>query len=227
MACRWRVLWQWRMKLNEAKPSPRRNRVTPNGDIVAISARGTMMGNRGCLTDETGRIVRNWKLKRWICCTLEERDGQRVRLDDPFGYTPLFFTDEAVALAAGHRPCGHCRQEEFYQFMAIWKRLNGISKYERVTAHQMDQDLHRRRMQRDLFSKPAEIGHLPDGCFVNVPPLTRHPALIWRGFIWPWESGHYLPAIAPIEALRTAKALPMYGVEFLGAGQVLALNIGD
>ena len=37
---------------------PRQNRVTPFGDIVASSARGTLMGNRGCLHDASGRITR-------------------------------------------------------------------------------------------------------------------------------------------------------------------------
>ena len=37
---------------------PRQNRVTPFGDIVAVPARGTLMGNRGCLHDASGRIVR-------------------------------------------------------------------------------------------------------------------------------------------------------------------------
>ena len=37
---------------------PRQNRVAPFGDIVAVPARGTLMGNRGCLHDASGRIVR-------------------------------------------------------------------------------------------------------------------------------------------------------------------------
>jgi hypothetical protein len=31
-------------------------------------------------------------------------------------YTELFFLDEAVAFAAGHRPCAECRRERFNAF---------------------------------------------------------------------------------------------------------------
>ena len=34
---------------------------------------------------------------------------RRVGLARPGRWTPLFFLDDAVALAAGHRPCGECR----------------------------------------------------------------------------------------------------------------------
>jgi hypothetical protein len=43
---------------------PRRNRVTPTGEIVAIPAKGRMMGNRGSLIDERGNIVREYGHKR-------------------------------------------------------------------------------------------------------------------------------------------------------------------
>ena len=33
---------------------PRQNRVTPFGELVATPARGTLMGNRGCLHDARG-----------------------------------------------------------------------------------------------------------------------------------------------------------------------------
>ena len=42
---------------------PRQNRVTPFGNLIATPARGTLMGNRGCLHDASGRIVRNHKAK--------------------------------------------------------------------------------------------------------------------------------------------------------------------
>ena len=51
---------------------PLQNRVTPFGEIVATSARGTMMGNRGgCLHDAAQRLRRRrWASRRWICCRL-------------------------------------------------------------------------------------------------------------------------------------------------------------
>ncbi len=57
---------------------PRQNRVTPFGDIVAVPARGTLMGNRGRLHDASGRIVRKTRLNAWIYCLLEFKGRKRV-----------------------------------------------------------------------------------------------------------------------------------------------------
>ena len=56
---------------------PRQNRVTPFGDIIATPERGTFIGNRGVLHDDTGRIRRPWRLKRWIVCALEFKGRKR------------------------------------------------------------------------------------------------------------------------------------------------------
>src|SRR4051794_3727679 len=99
---------------------PRQNRVTPFGTLVATTARGVLTGNRGDLHDSEGRIVRAWKAKAWIACRLRYRDNRMV-FDRAGHYTPLFFTDEAVALAAGHRPCALCRREDYRRFVASWR----------------------------------------------------------------------------------------------------------
>jgi hypothetical protein len=44
----------------------RQNRVTPFGEIVAISDRGTILGNRGVLHDADGRIKRTRQVRRWL-----------------------------------------------------------------------------------------------------------------------------------------------------------------
>ena len=48
----------------------------------------------------------------WITCVLRFRDW-RHPLDQPHVWTPLFFLDDAVALAAGHRPCATCRRADY------------------------------------------------------------------------------------------------------------------
>ncbi len=86
------------------RPSPLPNRCRPDGSLVATTARGEMMGNRG------GRLHRvdftlgraRWRSKAWICCETSFR-GRRRRVMET-GYTEIFFLDEATALAAGHRP---------------------------------------------------------------------------------------------------------------------------
>jgi hypothetical protein len=99
----------------------RRNRVSPFGNIEADPARGTLMGNRGCLVNASGELVRDWNGKRWITCLLEFKGRPPRRpLMAPGRYTELFFLDEATACAAGHRPCFECRRADANAFAAAW-----------------------------------------------------------------------------------------------------------
>ena len=96
-------------------PVPRQNRVTPYGTIIATEARGTLMGNRGCIHSDDGRIVRQWQVRRWIACALSFRGRWRF-VTPPGRWTALFFLDEATALAGGHRPCAECRWADYRRF---------------------------------------------------------------------------------------------------------------
>jgi len=94
---------------------PRRNRVDPLGDLHAVPDRGMFTGNRGCLVGDDGEVVRHHRGQLWITCLTEYR-GWRVALARPGRWTPIFFLDEAVALAAGHRPCGLCRRDRYQAY---------------------------------------------------------------------------------------------------------------
>jgi hypothetical protein len=163
---------------------PRRNRVTPLGDIVAISLRGSWLGNRGMLHRGT-EVVRSHAGTAWITCALEYKDW-RLPQWAPHHYTILFFHDEAVALAAGHRPCALCRRPAYRAFRVALSA--GVTP---PSAKELDRSLHaqrlvtgtrRRRLHRRGWSD------LPDGAFVLVdqrPSLVLGPALIdWtvRGY---------------------------------------------
>ena len=65
---------------------PRQNRVAPSGEILAVPERGAMMGNRGRLHDDLGRIRRPWQVKRWLICVLEF-DGRHRQVMAPDRYT--------------------------------------------------------------------------------------------------------------------------------------------
>ena len=91
--------------------TPARNRVTPSGKIVSAAGRGAWMGNRGRL-HRGHEIVRNHQSKAWITCLLEFK-GRHAPQWAPNHYTQLFFLDEALALAAGHRPCAECRRADY------------------------------------------------------------------------------------------------------------------
>ncbi len=149
---------------------PRQNRVTPFGDIVASSARGTLMGNRGCLHDASGRITRPYRLTAWIYCLLEFK-GRRRAVMSPGKYTELFFLDEATALAAGHRPCAECQRGRYNEFMACWGQANaGLLGGEKLRAPVVDAVLQKERMGPggEMVKWRAKLGALPVGVMVEV-----------------------------------------------------------
>jgi hypothetical protein len=104
--------------------SPRRNRVDPWGDLHAVGERGLFTGNRGCLVDASGELVRHHHGNLWITCLTKFRDW-RHPLDQPRTWTPLFFLDDAVALAAGHRPCATCRRDAYRSYRDAVTRALG------------------------------------------------------------------------------------------------------
>ena len=103
------------------------NRVTPLGEIVAVPLRGAWTGNRGVLHEGGSasegrgghRIVRSHASDLWITCALEFRGRWREQWL-PHRYTHLFFHDEAVSFAAGHRPCAECRRGDYRAYQQAW-----------------------------------------------------------------------------------------------------------
>lgn len=97
------------------RPSPLPNRVTPFKQIVATTARGAVMGNRGGrIHGDQWNITRRQAGRAWIICVTAFRGRWRPIMGQ--GWTELFFLDEATALAAGHRPCFHCRYRDAVRY---------------------------------------------------------------------------------------------------------------
>jgi hypothetical protein len=146
---------------------PRRNRVTPLSEIVADPARGLVYGNRGCLHDAGGSIVRHHAGRRWIACRLAFKARRRELMRPGRYYTELFFLDEATALAAGHRPCAECRREDYDALVALWRELHPAD----AGADAIDARLHAERLdgegggRRRRFDE-GDHADLPDGAFV-------------------------------------------------------------
>ena len=142
-----------------------KNRVLPDGGIIEASWRGAFMGNRGILHDAAGTPgPSRWRHPHWVTCTLNRRDGRAPHpISAPGRYTPLFFTDEAVACAAGHRPCAQCRPQAFHAFQAAWHRAFGTQS----SAPEIDKILHAARVRRDRsqITHEAEAEALPFGVF--------------------------------------------------------------
>ena len=142
---------------------PLQNRVDPFGTLFRTPARGTLMGNRGgCLHNAQREIVRAYKSRRWIACVLEFR-GRHREVMTPNRYTELFFLDEVVSLAAGHRPCAECRRERYNAFRAAW----GTPL---PSADEMDLALHPARIDRDgrKVTYRAPLRSLPVGTLVEI-----------------------------------------------------------
>jgi hypothetical protein len=150
------------------------NRVTPFGAIEDLPGRGLFMGNRGIL--HQGRTIRRrWASTAWITCVLSYK-GWRAARWQPGHYTPLFFLDEATALAAGHRPCALCRRGDFNRFRAAFGG---------TLARDVDGTLHRERTgERPTVSR----GDLVDGAMVA---LDDRAWLVRDGALHAWSMNGY------------------------------------
>ncbi len=148
---------------------PLQNRVTPFGEIVATPARGTMMGNRGVLHDAHKRLGKaRWKHNNWVNCVLSFHDRRRT-LMTPNRYTELFFLDEAVAFAAGHRPCGECQRARYRVYMDLWAAQ--CADLGPATPKDVDRALQRARIDPATKRQrryEAPLDALPDGTFIAL-----------------------------------------------------------
>ena len=149
------------------------NRVDPWGQIHAVAARGTMMGNRG------GRFHWYalwlgciwWASRHWICCELHWKEAHHEPMGH--GYTSLFFLDEVTALAAGHRPCFFCRRAVAKAFLKDQR----VKDFDRV--------LHAER----LGPKPeVAVNGLPDGAMVEIDGTAY---AVKCDHLLPWSFGGY------------------------------------
>ncbi len=198
------------------------NRVMPWGEIVAVDARGTLMGNRGCLHDAQRRIVRPQASRRdWVTCRLAFKDRRRT-LMAPGKSTELFFLDEATALAAGHRPCNECRPERFAAFRAAWAvGVLGLPGA-RPLVKEIDPVLHRDRLaargvQRRIL---ARLGDLPDGVMLRLAGEEAGAWLKWRGRLRAWTASGYGQSRSVPQATEVTVLTPACTVTVLASGYV-------
>jgi hypothetical protein len=192
-----------------------RNRATPQQEIIADPARGLVYANRGVLVNARGELRRRWGVRRWIACRLEFKGRRRRPLMAPGRYTELFFLDEATAFAAGHRPCGECRYEDYQRFASIWQELHPGQ----VGADAMDVQLHAERVDpetREQRRHAMPFAELPDGAFVL---LDDRPWLVLGEDLLEWTAAGYVAARRTRPATGTALALtPPSLIEVLRAG---------
>jgi hypothetical protein len=175
------------------------NRVQPNGDIVAVATRGTLLGNRGGKFHRDNKTLgrRRWASTHWICCELHYKDMHHEVMGQ--GYTSLFFLDEVTALAAGHRPCFFCRRKEAKAFIG-GRRVP-----------EFDAELHAQRLARH----EARVSDLPDGAMIEHDGQSY---AVKGNHLLQWSHSKYLLAI-PKDSTNTARQLtPPLIVAILGRG---------
>ena len=223
------------------------NRVTPLGEIVAVPLRGAWTGNRGVLHEGGSasegqgghRIVRSHASDLWITCALEFRGRWREQWL-PHRYTHLFFHDEAVSFAAGHRPCAECRRGDYRAYQQAWaaevitaRSPAGYGTPDPVlapvaaqlpSAKQLNAQLHSERIvpgthRRRLHELPW--AGLPDGTFVLE---DGQPALVLGDALVPWTTDGY-GARRPRPTAGTATVItPPSTVAVLQAGYPVQID---
>ncbi len=194
---------------------PLQNRVRPDGEIVASSARGLLMGNRGCLHGQGRELgVSRWRSKLWIGCVLDWRCRRRDPMP-PGRWTALFFLDEATALAAGHRPCAYCRRADYRDFAEAWRLAAELPA--RLRAVEMDGRLHAERTDRNRHTRThlRDVAGLPEGVMIRTGDGV---SLLVEGQLRSWSlTGYGGPRPAPSSG-RVEVLTPPSIVAALAAG---------
>jgi hypothetical protein len=114
-------------------------------------------------------------------------------------WTELFFLDEAVALAAGHRPCFFCRRRSAEAFRAAWATARGgKAPFAAEVLHEERLDHGRKR----LHAMPGDVGELPDGAVIAA---AGEVCTIVRGRAFRWSKQGYqaAPEISRADGLLT------------------------
>ena len=106
----------------------------------------------------------------------------------PGRWTALFFYDEALAFAAGHRPCALCRRSDYKRY----RTAVGIA-----SAQAIDEQLHIERLDGKVKRMHAMTwADLPSGAYVDVDGI---PHVVLADSLRSWSSmhGYGAPRVRP------------------------------
>jgi len=204
---------------------PLQNRVDPWGRLLAVEARGALMGNRGRLHDEHRHVVRCFQGRRWLLCVLQFK-GRRRTVMGPRTYTELFFLDEATGLAAGHRPCFECQRSRYREFLDAWTRANpDLVGSEPPSAERLDDVLHEERI--DALGRKrvhlADLCDLPGGAMI-LGDDGKSPLLVGEDALYPWSMTGYGPPLRRPARGGTRLLTPPSVVAALAAGYTASVH---
>ena len=201
---------------------PRRNRVDPWGDLHAVTPRGLFTGNRGCLVDDSGNLVRHHQGSLWIACRTQFREWQHP-LNQPRTWTPLFFLDDAVALAAGHRPCGLCRRADYLAYRNAVTVAAGAESP--TLAAELNRRLASERHRRgrglaraaDRILWRSDLDTLPAGTVIG-DSVTGASHLVAEHHLQPFSFEGWEPPIERPRCIEVEVLTPPTSVAALGNG---------
>jgi hypothetical protein len=178
-----------------------------------VPERGLFTGNRGRLMDADRRLARHHDGDLWITCVLSLPGRRSVQpLDAPRRWTPLFFLDDAVALAAGHRPCAYCRRADYLAYrdaltigLDLPKPLAAPAINRRLGAERLapGRGLARARDRRLWAAAAAD---LPDGTVIAATAGEARLVLgerTWRFTFAGWSEPAPREALPPVVAVLT------------------------
>lgn len=161
-------------------------------------------------------------------------NGRKRTVFTPNRWTELFFLDEFVAFAAGHRPCACCRRADYKAFLEAWSAAMGPRK-EPWTAPEIDQVLHAERLdartgKKRLHDVPGgDVSKLPDGCMVTLPRSEEvgddargndddDAWLVWQGALHRWTHDGYVREPIPCGGVDAFLLTPPSLVATIAAG---------
>ena len=131
----------------------------------------------------------------WIICALRFKERWNEQWL-PRRFTWLFFYDEAVGLAQGHRPCGECRHARYTAYRDAWAYANPGRLA--PSARDMNRQLHVERIVRGTHRRrlhPMPWRGLPDGAFVLHARGVPHAVL--GSELVEWTRDGYGAAVDP------------------------------
>jgi hypothetical protein len=188
-----------------------RNRVTPFGDIEDFPLRGALTGNRGIL-HRGHEIVRFHQHDSWVTCALRFKERHHADQWAPGHFTWLYFHDEALAFAAGHRPCAECRRQAYKAYQTAWPG-------DAPSAREMNRQLHAERIIRGTHRRRLHsLENPPDGTFVV---LDDAPHVLWEDAAVLWTREGYGASRARSRG-RVTSLTPPSSVAVLRAGYPLS-----
>jgi hypothetical protein len=143
--------------------------------------------------------------------------GRRRQQWTPGRLTELYFLDEATGLAAGHRPCGECRYQEYQAFKHAWARDAGSPADGPPGAPEIDARLRADRLagtgQRRTYRAP--LAGLPSGTMVDIGGA---PWLVHDGRLLAWTPGGYRQRAVEAPGDLATVITPRATVAVLAAG---------